>query len=69
MQGKTSNIVKELTTNTAFSFAGSQTRVRKVLVMDECDGMSAGDRGGIADLIQTIHASKAGSRYRLPSRC
>ena len=26
--------------------------------MDEVDGMSAGDRGGVADLIQTIHKSK-----------
>lgn len=29
-----------------------------VLIMDEVDGMSAGDRGGVADLIQTIHKSK-----------
>ena len=28
------------------------------LMMDEVDGMSAGDRGGVADLIQTIHKSK-----------
>lgn len=28
------------------------------LIMDEVDGMSAGDRGGVADLIQTIHKSK-----------
>ena len=26
--------------------------------MDEVDGMSGSDRGGIADLIQTIHISK-----------
>lgn len=26
--------------------------------MDEVDGMSAGDRGGVADLIQTIHSTK-----------
>lgn len=26
--------------------------------MDEVDGMSAGDRGGVADLLQTIHKSK-----------
>ena len=33
-----------------------------VLVMDEVDGMSAGDRGGVQDLIKTIAKSKA----RLP---
>lgn len=30
-----------------------------VLVMDEVDGMSAGDRGGVQDLIKTIAKSKA----------
>ena len=29
-----------------------------VLVMDEVDGMSGGDRGGVADLIETIKRSK-----------
>ncbi len=28
------------------------------LIMDEVDGMSAGDRGGVADLIQTIHKTR-----------
>ena len=28
------------------------------LIMDEVDGMSGGDRGGVADLIQSIHRSK-----------
>ena len=28
------------------------------LIMDEVDGMSAGDRGGVADLINTIKGSK-----------
>ena len=28
------------------------------LIMDEVDGMSGGDRGGVTDLIQTIHRSK-----------
>ena len=36
-----------------------------VLVMDEVDGMSAGDRGGVADLIKTIAKSKA--RHPSPS--
>ena len=28
------------------------------LIMDEVDGMSGGDRGGVSDLIQSIHRSK-----------
>lgn len=28
------------------------------LIMDEVDGMSAGDRGGVADLIQTMKTAK-----------
>ena len=32
--------------------------VKRVIIMDEVDGMSAGDRGGIAELIQLIKKSK-----------
>lgn len=32
--------------------------LQTVLIMDEVDGMSAGDRGGVADLIVTIAKSK-----------
>lgn len=31
---------------------------RPVLIMDEVDGMSGGDRGGVADLIASIKSSK-----------
>lgn len=31
---------------------------KTVLIMDEVDGMSAGDRGGVADLIASIKISK-----------
>lgn len=31
---------------------------KTVLIMDEVDGMSAGDRGGVADLISSIKVSK-----------
>ena len=31
---------------------------KTVLIMDEVDGMSAGDRGGVADLIASIKSSK-----------
>lgn len=33
-------------------------RLQMVLIMDEVDGMSGGDRGGVSDLIQSIHRSK-----------
>ena len=32
--------------------------LQMVLIMDEVDGMSGGDRGGVSDLIQSIHRSK-----------
>mmetsp|Transcript_687 Transcript_687/g.1994 ORF Transcript_687/g.1994 Transcript_687/m.1994 type:complete len:1093 (+) Transcript_687:367-3645(+) len=56
--GKLANSIKELTTNTAIGMGSDGRPKRTVLVMDEVDGMSAGDRGGVADLIQTIHKSK-----------
>jgi replication factor C subunit 1 len=31
---------------------------KRVVIMDEVDGMSAGDRGGISAIIQTIKSSK-----------
>lgn len=36
----------------------SAKHTKSVLVMDEVDGMSAGDRGGVADLIASIKISK-----------
>ena len=56
--GKTANAVKELSTNAAISVDAAGRRRRLALVMDEVDGMSAGDRGGVADLIKTIAKSK-----------
>ncbi|KAJ3298144.1 hypothetical protein HK104_011137 [Borealophlyctis nickersoniae] len=35
------------------------TGKKHVLIMDECDGMSAGDRGGIAELIKIIKTTKS----------
>ena len=47
---------------------GAETRGRRqmALVMDEVDGMSAGDRGGVADLIKTVHKSKVAPALRRP---
>ena len=60
--GSTANRVRELVTNRTFSFGragGGMADVTKtLLIMDEVDGMSAGDRGGVADLIKTIGMSK-----------
>eukprot|EP00850_Spirogloea_muscicola_P007171 SM000035S13151 [mRNA] locus=s35:789176:794102:- [translate_table: standard] len=58
--GRTANAVKEMVSNEALQFArGADSRQHKaVLIMDEVDGMSAGDRGGIADLILSIRVSR-----------
>ena len=51
--GKLANVVKALVTNHNVSF-NTTNRKKLCLVMDEVDGMSAGDRGGIVDLVDTI---------------
>ncbi|XP_047324594.1 replication factor C subunit 1-like [Impatiens glandulifera] len=57
--GSTSNTNKELVSNAAFRLNKDQSKyLKSVLIMDEVDGMSAGDRGGVADLIASIKISK-----------
>ncbi|KAK6163660.1 hypothetical protein DH2020_000524 [Rehmannia glutinosa] len=57
--GSTSNSIKELVSNEALSLNMERSQHPKtVLIMDEVDGMSAGDRGGVADLIASIKISK-----------
>jgi replication factor C subunit 1 len=57
--GKLANSLKELSTNVSVTKDPKTGAARNLcLIMDEVDGMSAGDRGGVADLIQTIHKSK-----------
>ncbi|TVT96853.1 hypothetical protein EJB05_57930 [Eragrostis curvula] len=57
--GSTSNSVKELISNATLNYSGNRSKHPKaVLIMDEVDGMSAGDRGGVADLIASIKISK-----------
>ncbi|KAJ1393798.1 Strictosidine synthase, conserved region [Sesbania bispinosa] len=59
ISGSNSNSIKELVTNEALSTDMDRSKHSKtVLIMDEVDGMSAGDRGGIADLIASIKISK-----------
>ncbi|XP_048324213.2 replication factor C subunit 1 [Ziziphus jujuba] len=57
--GSNANSIKELVSNEALSIDMDRSKHPKsVLIMDEVDGMSAGDRGGIADLISSIKISK-----------
>ncbi|XWS08179.1 hypothetical protein CRYUN_Cryun41cG0057700 [Craigia yunnanensis] len=57
--GSNANSIKELVSNEALSVDMDRSKHPKiVLIMDEVDGMSAGDRGGIADLIASIKISK-----------
>ncbi|KAH0452256.1 hypothetical protein IEQ34_019555 [Dendrobium chrysotoxum] len=57
--GSTSNSIKELIDNEALSMNKNRSKHPKmVLIMDEVDGMSAGDRGGVADLISSIKVAK-----------
>ncbi|XXG69159.1 hypothetical protein AAC387_Pa06g2095 [Persea americana] len=57
--GNTSNSIKELVSNESLSSnMDCAKHTKSVLVMDEVDGMSAGDRGGVADLIASIKISK-----------
>ncbi|CAI0447579.1 unnamed protein product [Linum tenue] len=57
--GSNANSIKELVNNE--SLGSKMDRLQHemtVLIMDEVDGMSAGDRGGVADLIASIKISK-----------
>ncbi|XP_073040516.1 replication factor C subunit 1 [Primulina eburnea] len=57
--GSTSNSIKELVSNEGLNPNMERSQnPNTVLIMDEVDGMSAGDRGGIADLIASIKISK-----------
>ena len=57
MDGRKANMVKEMIDNTSVRFGGGPAR-KIALIMDEVDGMSGGDRGGVADLIDSIKTSK-----------
>ncbi|XP_012572832.1 replication factor C subunit 1 isoform X2 [Cicer arietinum] len=59
ISGSNANSIKELVTNEALGTNMDRSKLSKtVLIMDEVDGMSAGDRGGVADLIASIKISK-----------
>ncbi|KAL5065721.1 hypothetical protein RYX36_027458 [Vicia faba] len=59
ISGSNSNSIKEFVTNEALGPNMNRPKQFKtVLIMDEVDGMSAGDRGGVADLIASIKISK-----------
>lgn len=50
--------LKDILNQTTIQARSRATR-KQVIVMDECDGMSAGDRGGVAELIQLIKKTKS----------
>lgn len=53
--------VEEMINNRSISqyFGTAEVKKRNIcLIMDEVDGMSSGDRGGVAELVQMIKASK-----------
>jgi replication factor C subunit 1 len=56
INGKLANRVKELVSNTGLrrSATNSHKSLKQLLIMDEVDGMSSGDRGGLQDLVDTI---------------
>ncbi|XP_065847370.1 replication factor C subunit 1 [Euphorbia lathyris] len=57
--GSNANCIKESVSNETLGVGMNRLKHPKtVLIMDEVDGMSAGDRGGIADLIDSIKKSK-----------
>ncbi|KNA12520.1 hypothetical protein SOVF_124880 [Spinacia oleracea] len=56
--GSTANSIKELISNKSLGDMDRSKHPKTVLIMDEVDGMSAGDRGGVADLIASIKISK-----------
>ncbi|XP_020234194.1 replication factor C subunit 1 isoform X2 [Cajanus cajan] len=57
--GSNSNSIKDCITNESLGADMYRPKHSKsVLIMDEVDGMSAGDRGGVADLIDSIKKSK-----------
>ncbi|KAJ3679192.1 hypothetical protein LUZ60_017203 [Juncus effusus] len=59
ISGSTANSIKELVNNATLNYGTDKGKNAKaVLIMDEVDGMSAGDRGGVADLIASIKLSK-----------
>lgn len=59
LDGRHANSIKELVSNEALGINMDRSRHPKtVLIMDEVDGMSSGDRGGVADLISSIKMSK-----------
>ncbi|KAJ6708395.1 CHROMOSOME TRANSMISSION FIDELITY FACTOR 18 [Salix viminalis] len=59
ISGSNANCIKELISNEALGFDMDRSKhLKTVLIMDEVDGMSAGDRGGVADLIASIKISK-----------
>jgi hypothetical protein len=52
-----------LTIGQVTNAAGVKITDKSCLIMDECDGMSSGDRGGIGALVSLIKKTKVSRRY------
>jgi replication factor C subunit 1 len=57
-QTKTINYIRELTTNTNFSFNTNNEKKINVLVLDELESLHTADRGILVNFTQIIHESK-----------
>ena len=58
--GKASNAIREMVTNRAVNFFTGKPK-KMCLIMDEVDGMSGGDRGGVQELIACIRSARSPS--------
>ena len=58
--GKRSNQIRELVGNTALGTKGADNGASRgpIVIMDECDGMSGSDRGGIGEVVDCIKRAK-----------
>lgn len=64
VNGKLANGLKELISNVGLRRGSTNNKpLKQLLIMDEVDGMSSGDRGGLQDLVDTI------KRTRIPIVC
>lgn len=52
------NMTNSLAGNKTLSFGSSSVLQRSAIIMDECDGMTGGDKGGLQALINLIQVSE-----------
>jgi replication factor C subunit 1 len=52
------DLLNKATQNSILNFAGKAEQKKRVIIMDEVDGMSSSDRGGVSELIKFIASSR-----------